>query len=34
MAYANENLESIRYNLKKTFGIDYISISTKIKKSI
>jgi hypothetical protein len=30
--YTNENLESIRYNLKKAFGIDYISVSPKIKE--
>jgi hypothetical protein len=32
MAFTKEKLESIRYNLKKAFGVDYIPVSTKIKK--
>ena len=32
MLYTNEKLESIRYNLKKAFGVDHITVDTKIKK--
>jgi hypothetical protein len=32
MKNTNEKLESIRYNLKKAFGVDYILVDTKIKK--
>lgn len=31
MSYTNEKLESIRFNLKKAFGLDYIPVSTQIK---
>ena len=32
MKNTNEKLESIRCNLKKAFGVDYILVDTKIKK--
>lgn len=32
MKNTNEKMESIRCNLKKAFGVDYILVDTKIKK--